>query len=271
MSSDDLERIDPTLDRLSRRQALRRLGLIGAAAAAGPSVLAACGSGGGGSSATTAGGTTAGGTAAPGSAAAAAAASENRSPRCSDRPRRQERQGHRLRTRQRAGAHGQRLVLRPDHEPGHRPRGQARRRRGRAEHQGRYKDHKSGDPQAGATAMNELGAEKVPAKLASYVDDLGAMFAGTEQFKIFTLDGGGGTSSFGQGLPYFWGTRAITPNDAMPGLLMYLKETSPDAEDRRPERLGHRRAQQRPRSRKTSSRSSPTPATSSTACGSCSR
>ena len=36
MSRDDLERIDPTLDRLSRRQALRRLGLIGAAAAAGP-------------------------------------------------------------------------------------------------------------------------------------------------------------------------------------------------------------------------------------------
>ena len=36
MSRDDLERIDPTLNRLSRRQALRRLGLIGAAAAAGP-------------------------------------------------------------------------------------------------------------------------------------------------------------------------------------------------------------------------------------------
>ena len=80
-----------------------------------------------------------------------------------------------------------------------------------------YKDHKSGDAQAGTTAINELGAAKVPAKLASYVDDLGAMFAGTKQFKIFTLDGGGGTSAFGQGLDYFWGTRAITPNDADPG------------------------------------------------------
>ena len=91
-----------------------------------------------------------------------------------------------------------------------------------------YKDHKSGDAQAGTTAINELGAAKVPAKLASYVDDLGAMFAGTKQFKIFTLDGGGGTSTFGQGLDYFWGTRAITPNDAIPGLLMYIKEKFPD-------------------------------------------
>ena len=49
-----------------------------------------------------------------------------------------------------------------------------------------------------------------------------------KQFKIFTLDGGGGTSSFGQGLDYFWGTRAITPNDAIPGLLMYIKQKFPD-------------------------------------------
>ena len=65
MSRDDLEPIDPTLNRLSRRQALRRLGLIGAAAQAGPGLLAACGSSGGGSS-----DTTVGGTAAPGSTAA---------------------------------------------------------------------------------------------------------------------------------------------------------------------------------------------------------
>ena len=92
-----------------------------------------------------------------------------------------------------------------------------------------YKDHKSGDAQAGTQAMTELGTAHVPAKLASYADDLGAMLAGTKQYKCFTLDGGGGTSIFAQGQPYFWGTRAITPNDALPGLFEYVKQTSPDA------------------------------------------
>jgi ABC-type branched-subunit amino acid transport system substrate-binding protein len=92
-----------------------------------------------------------------------------------------------------------------------------------------YKDHKSGDAQAGTQAMTELGTAKVPAKLASYADDLGAMLAGTKQYKCFTLDGGGGTSIFAQGQDYFWGTRAITPNDALPGLFEYVKQTSPDA------------------------------------------
>ena len=86
------------------------------------------------------------------------------------------------------------------------------------------KDHKSGDPQAGVQAVRELGLAKVPAKLASYVDDLGAMSPGTEQYKMFTFDGGGGTSTFGQGKPYFWGTRAITPNDTWPGVIKFIKE-----------------------------------------------
>ncbi len=88
-------------------------------------------------------------------------------------------------------------------------------------------DHKSGDAQAGVDAMRQLVAKKVPAKLASYVDDLGAMLPATEQAKMFTLDGGGGTSIFGQGKPYFYGTRAITPNDALPGALKYLKKAMP--------------------------------------------
>jgi len=87
-----------------------------------------------------------------------------------------------------------------------------------------YLDHKSGDAAAGKAAITELGSKKVPVKFASYVDDLGAMLDGTAQYKIFTLDGGGGTSTFGQGKPYFWGTRAITPNDPMPGLFKYTKE-----------------------------------------------
>ena len=92
-----------------------------------------------------------------------------------------------------------------------------------------YKDHKSGDAPAGQAAVTELGSAGVAAKLASYVDDLGAMFQGTEQYKMFTLDGGGGTSIFGQGKPYFWGTRGITPNDPMPGLFQYLHKAVPAA------------------------------------------
>lgn len=93
----------------------------------------------------------------------------------------------------------------------------------------KYLDHKSGDAQAGVDAMRELGEAGYPAKLASYCDNLGSMLPGTEQYRCFTLDGGGGTSTFAQGKPYFWGTRAITPNDAIPGLLEYTKSALPDA------------------------------------------
>ena len=91
-----------------------------------------------------------------------------------------------------------------------------------------YIDHKSGDAPAGVQAMTELVSKGVQGKFASYVDDLGAMLAATAENKMFTLDGGGGTSIFGQGQPYFWGTRAITPNDPMPGLFQWFKETYPD-------------------------------------------
>ena len=57
----------------------------------------------------------------------------------------------------------------------------------------KYYDHKSGDPAAGRQAVVELGEAGYPAKLASYADDLGAMLAGTAQYKVFTFDGGGGT------------------------------------------------------------------------------
>ncbi|MGI9053906.1 MAG: ABC transporter substrate-binding protein [Ilumatobacteraceae bacterium] len=91
-----------------------------------------------------------------------------------------------------------------------------------------YFDHKSGDAAAGVQAMAELVAKGVQVKFASYVDDLGAMLSATAESKMFTLDGGGGTSIFGQSQPYFWGTRAITPNDPMPGLFQWFKETYPD-------------------------------------------
>jgi branched-chain amino acid transport system substrate-binding protein len=92
-----------------------------------------------------------------------------------------------------------------------------------------YIDHKSGDAAAGVQAMTEIVSKGIQAKFASYVDDLGAMLKATAENKVFTLDGGGGTSIFGQAQPYFWGTRAITPDDPMPGLFKWTKATYPDA------------------------------------------
>jgi branched-chain amino acid transport system substrate-binding protein len=92
-----------------------------------------------------------------------------------------------------------------------------------------YLDHKSGDAPAGVAAITELASKGIHIKFASYADDLGAMLKGTADNKIFTMDGGGGTSIFGQAQPYFWGTRAITPNDPIPGVLKYMKDANPNA------------------------------------------
>ena len=90
-----------------------------------------------------------------------------------------------------------------------------------------FKDHKSADAQAGARAAKELGIDGVSAVLSSYVGDIGAMFPGVKQYKMLTLDGGGGTSDFGQAKPYFWGMRAIEPDDDFIGALKYWKATDP--------------------------------------------
>jgi branched-chain amino acid transport system substrate-binding protein len=92
-----------------------------------------------------------------------------------------------------------------------------------------YKDHKSGDPQAGVQAMTELGTSAVPAKLASYGDDILAMLPLTQQYKCLTLDGGGGNGGTGQSQDFFWGTRALTGLDMLGGLFRYIAETMPDA------------------------------------------
>jgi len=90
-----------------------------------------------------------------------------------------------------------------------------------------FKDHKSADAQAGARAAKELGIAGVPAVLTSYVGDIGAMFPGLAEYKMLGLDGGGGTSDFGQGKPYFWGMRAIEPDDDFIGAMKYWKATDP--------------------------------------------
>jgi branched-chain amino acid transport system substrate-binding protein len=90
-----------------------------------------------------------------------------------------------------------------------------------------FKDHKTADAQAGARATRELGIDGVSAILSSFVGDIGAMFPGVAQYKMLTLDGGGGTSDFGQRKPYFWGMRAIEPDDDFIGALKYWKVTDP--------------------------------------------
>ena len=91
------------------------------------------------------------------------------------------------------------------------------------------KDNKSGDPQAGVQSVRELGFAHVPMMLTSEVADLAAELTGIKQYKIFSLDGSGGTSLFGQHRSYFWGTIAITPNDAIPGVVKYMLKAMPGA------------------------------------------
>jgi branched-chain amino acid transport system substrate-binding protein len=92
-----------------------------------------------------------------------------------------------------------------------------------------YKDHKSGDPQAGVQAMTELGTSNIPAKLASYGDDILSMLPLTQQYKCLTLDGGGGNGGSGQRQDFFWGCRALPGLDMLGGLFRYIGETAPDA------------------------------------------
>lgn len=90
------------------------------------------------------------------------------------------------------------------------------------------KDHKSGDASAGAAAARELGIAKIPACLASYAADIGAMVPAIAQYKMLTLDGGGGTSAGFQGKPFFYGTRAVTPDDVFPGVFLYVNQKLPN-------------------------------------------
>lgn len=90
-------------------------------------------------------------------------------------------------------------------------------------------DNKSGDPSAGVEAARKLAADGVGMGLTSYTADVGSMLPEMKKAKILSFDGGGGTSVFAEGSPYFWGSRAVTPGDALPGVLKYTQETDPEA------------------------------------------
>lgn len=90
-----------------------------------------------------------------------------------------------------------------------------------------FQDNKSGDAQAGVNAMQQLGSANVQMCLSSYVADIGAMLPGIAEYKMLTLDGGGGTSDFAQDKPYFWGMKAIEPDDYYIGAVKYWQAKNP--------------------------------------------
>ncbi len=201
----------------SRRDFLRRAGIVGAAAAAGPTILAACGSSKKSSSSTTA----AGGGGSSGDAGTQLASILKIVPNGKNGKGVDFKLGSVLALSGPGSFYGKTMSRGIDLAVDHITAA------GGPNISVKYWDHKSGDAAAGKQAMTEIVAGKYPAKLASYVDDLGAMLEDTSKNKVFTLDGGGGTSIFGQGIPYFWGTRAITPNDPMPGLFKWWLDANP--------------------------------------------
>lgn len=90
------------------------------------------------------------------------------------------------------------------------------------------KDHKSGDAAAGVQTTREFAQEGVRMALYSYIAVLGSALAPIEQYEILSLDGGGGTQEFAKGMPYFYGTRALPPNDTFVGTAQYIAEAMPE-------------------------------------------
>lgn len=83
---------------------------------------------------------------------------------------------------------------------------------------------------AGADGTREWGeAGKIHMALASGFFGTGSMIPLLDQYKILTIDPGGGTSTAFQGKPFAWGGRAITPDDSLAGVAEYLKVAMPDA------------------------------------------
>ena len=91
------------------------------------------------------------------------------------------------------------------------------------------KDHKSGDPQAGAEAARQLGIDGRGAIVASYIAVFGSMLPAVKRYEMLTLDGGGGTGDAAQGVPFFYGTRALTPDDPFIGTYKYVAQKLPEA------------------------------------------
>jgi ABC-type branched-subunit amino acid transport system substrate-binding protein len=82
---------------------------------------------------------------------------------------------------------------------------------------------------AGATAMTTWGQGGIPYCISCGFFDEGNVVKGAMQYKVFTTDPGGGDLPVFQGLPYVWGTRAVTPLDSYAGVMKYLAAKKPQA------------------------------------------
>ncbi len=80
---------------------------------------------------------------------------------------------------------------------------------------------------AGSTAMTAWGQINTPYCISCGFFDEGNIIKPAIQYKVFTTDPGGGDLPVFQGLPYIWGTRAITPSDGYGGVMKYLAAKAP--------------------------------------------
>lgn len=94
-----------------------------------------------------------------------------------------------------------------------------------------YRDIKSGSAVAGADDATAFGQAGLGVALTSNGFDGASMIPGLMRYKIFTLDGGGGTgpkAAGNQGKPYIWGTSANAPTASWPGMLKWLTQAKPN-------------------------------------------
>ena len=128
-------------------------------------------------------------------------------------------QGHDDRRRRRTRPHRHRLVLRQDHVPWPRPRRQAHRGGRRPQDQpdlprpqvGRRRRGQGGHHRAGQQERARPSSRPTPTTSAS-------CSTAPPSTRSSPSTAAAAPARSRQGKPYFWGTRAITPNDPLPGL-----------------------------------------------------
>ena len=228
---------------MSRRKMLKGIGIAGAAIAVSPAVLAACGDDSGSSAATTGGGggaatTGAGGAATTGAGGAAEGAGATLAKLLEIDPATagagmEFKMGNVLALTGTGSFYGKTMTRGLDLAAKH------------IEAAGGptinviYLDHKSGDAAAGKQAITELGEARVsrPSSRPTSTTS-GRCSRARRSTRCSRSTAAAAPASSARAQPYFWGTRAITPNDPLPGLFKWTKETLPGRQDGRARRAG---------------------------------
>ena len=257
-NDDDVLRQQGPASGLSRRDALRKLGLFGAAAVVAPAVLAACGGdddddagGGGGATTTAAGG---GGTGARRRHPAGDAARH--------RPGGKNGKGVAFDARRRAGPHRQRLVLRQDDDAAALDLAVKH-----IEAAGGPNDHRTSTsttsratPRPAMQAITELGAQEACRPSSPPTSTTSARCSpGTDAVQDLHARRRRRHQHLRPGPALLLGHPGDHAERPAAGPVQVPQGDAPRRQDRRPDRLGHRRAEQQRSSRRTSSRRSPTP------------